>query len=92
MGNEDGGDFIVEEGACAMFRNCTVSTAIQLTRYTCNTVLNLYTLFCIACLAGGEVTLKVRNAILVRVDSLTVQGAELSGDDLQEVLEHVLRF
>jgi len=76
MGNEDGGDFIVEESA----------------RYTGNTVLNLHTLVCVACLAGGEVTLKVCDAILVRVDDLTVQGAELRGDDLQEILEHVLRF
>lgn len=76
MGNEDGRDFIVEEGAW----------------YTCNTVLNLYTFLCVACLAGGKVTLKVCDAILVRIDGLTVQGAELGGDDLQEVLEHVLRF
>lgn len=76
MGNKDGRDFIIEEGA----------------RYTCNTVLNLHTLFCVACLAGGKVTLKVCDAILVRVDRLTVQGTELGGDDLQEVLEHVLRF
>ena len=55
-------------------------------------MLYLYTLVCVACLACGKVTLKVRDTILVRVDDLTVQGAVLCGDDLQEVLEHVLRF
>ncbi len=55
-------------------------------------MLYLYTLVCVARLACGEVTLKVGDAILVRVDYLTVQGSELGRYDLHEVLEHVLRF
>jgi hypothetical protein len=95
MGNEDRRDFIVKEGACAIVRlgrSTLCSPLRQLTWHTCNTVLYLYTLFCVASLAGGKVTLKVGDAILMRVDDLTVQGVELGGDDLQEILEHVLRF
>ena len=42
-----------------------------------------------ACL---EVALEVRDAVLVRVNGVSVQCAELRCDDLEEVLEHVLRF
>ena len=34
----------------------------------------------------------MRDAILVRVDDLTVQSTELRQNDLEEVVEQVLRF
>lgn len=52
---------------------------------------NLQTFVRVAC-HGLEVTLKVRDAILVRIDDLTAQGAELGRYNLDEVLEHVLRL
>lgn len=62
------------------------------TRQTVDAVCNLQTFVRVACHARLEVTLKVRGAILVRVDELTVQGAELGRYNLDEVLEHVLRL
>ena len=64
-------------------------------RHTGNTmdiVLDVDTLtrgFRRACL---EVALKVCDAVLVRVNGVSAQRAELRRDDLEEVLEHVLRF
>lgn len=53
---------------------------------------NLQTFVRVARHARLEVALKVRGAILVRIDDLTVQSAELGRYDLDEVLEHVLRL
>lgn len=53
---------------------------------------NLQSFVRVACYARLEVTLKVRDAILVRIDDLTAQGAELGRYNLDEVLEHVLRL
>ena len=53
---------------------------------------NLQTFVRVACQARLEVTLKVRGAILVRIDDLTAQGAVLGRYNLDEVLEHVLRL
>ena len=52
----------------------------------------LYTFVRAARRAGLEVALKVRDAILVRVDGFAVQSTELGRYDLEEVMEHVLCF
>lgn len=39
-----------------------------------------------------EITLEMRCTVLVSVDRFAIQSTELSGDDFQEVLEHILRF
>lgn len=65
---------------------------MALTRQTIDTMCNLQTFVRVACHARLEVTLKVRGAILVRIDDLTVQGAELGRYNFDEVLEHVLRL
>jgi hypothetical protein len=91
MGNEDGRDFIVEEGACTVVSQLCRPNNNQ-DNNSPGTVLYLYPLICVASLARCEVALKVRDAILVRVDEPTIQSAELGGYDLEEVLVHVLRF
>jgi hypothetical protein len=52
----------------------------------------LYTFDRAARWASFEVSLKVRDAILMRVDGFTVQSVELGRYDLEEVMEHVLCF
>lgn len=73
---------------------CTIPKTVKraLTWQTIDTVLYLYTFVRVTRRAGLEVALKVCDAILVRVDEVTVQSAELRRYDLEEVVEHVLRF
>ena len=56
-----------------------------------NTVRDCNTLDGLAARTLCEVAVKVSSRVLVRVDLLAGDGTELGADDLEEVLEHILR-
>ena len=74
MYDQNGRDIVVEEDA----RNAT------------RTVRDLETHLVVLLVTFSKVTPKLGCAILVGVDDPFTEGPELSGDNLEEVLEHVI--
>ena len=61
-------------------------------RDTASTVCDLETHFVILLVALRKVTPELGRAVLVCIDDPSAESPELSGDDLEEVLEHVVVF
>ena len=61
-------------------------------RDTGTLMLNLYTLLRRISMPLTQIALEMGNAILMTVDLLSIKRLKLRADDLQEVLEHVLRL
>ena len=74
MYNQNGRDVVVEEDA----------------RNAARTVCDLETHLVVLLVTFSKVTSKLSCAILVGVDDPFTEGSKLSGDNLEEVLEHVI--
>ena len=55
-------------------------------------MLELQTLLSGATVSRRQITFKVSDTVGVRVDDTTVERLELRRHDLEEILEHILRF